>query len=171
MSCRACCPESYSMSILYPVSYLDKLLNGKDVEQLLQMNCIAALAVAAVSCKLTVFSVVVLNFGIIVVQLFGPPSPPFPTCSRAVAVVTFSLLATAGLFCNCSSTVELEVISHHYSVFTILNLKCNFFITSQLEPLKSLLNLWTTFNSAIKLTMLTVLEVRWTISWFSLQSL
>lgn len=123
------------MSILYPVSYLDKLLNDEDVEQLLQMNCIAALAVA-------VFSVVVLNFAITVVQLCGPPSPPFPTCSRPVAVVTFSLLlVTAGLFCNCSSTVELEVISCHYPVLTVLNFKCDFFITSQLEPLKSLLNL------------------------------
>lgn len=94
------------MSILYPVSYLDKLLNGKGVEQLLQMNCIAALAVAAVSCKLTVFSEM-LNFAIIVVQLCGPPSLPFPTYFRAVTGVTFSLLfATAGLFCNCSSTVE-----------------------------------------------------------------
>lgn len=154
------------------MSYFDKLLNGKDVEQLLQVNHTAALAVAALSCRLTVFCVEMLNFAAVVVELCRPPSPPFPNHFRAVPGVTFSLLfVIAGLFCNCLSTVELEVISHHDPMFTILNLKCNFFITSQLEPLKSLPTLWTTFNSAIKLPMLTTVWVCWTISWFSLQSL
>lgn len=106
------------MSILYPVSYLDKLLRCGAA---LQMNCIAALAVAVLSCRLTVFFVEVLHFAI-VVQLCGPPPPPFPTYFRPVTDVTFShLFMTAGLFCNCSSMVELEVVLHHDPMFTILN--------------------------------------------------
>lgn len=114
------------MSILYLVSYLEKLFNGKDTEQLLQMKSGAALAVAAVSCRRAVFPVEMFSFVIVALQLCGPPSPP---CSGAVIGVTFPLLfATAGLFCNCSSTVELEVISHHHPMFTIF--KCNFFSLS-----------------------------------------
>ena len=66
------------------------------------MNCVAALAVAALRHRLIVSYVEMLNFAIVVVQLCGPPSPPFPAYFRAVTGATFSLLfATAGLFCSC----------------------------------------------------------------------
>lgn len=111
------------MSVLYLVSYLEKPFSGKVTEQLLRMKRGAALAVAALSCRPMVFPVEMFNFATVAFQLCGPPSP---LCSGAVTGVTFSLLfASAGLFCSCSSTVELEVISHHHPVFTIFN--CNFF--------------------------------------------
>lgn len=61
------------MSVIYPVSYPDTLWNGAEVEQ---EKSIAALGVVAVDCKLAVFSVQMLNFGIIAVELRGPPSLP-----------------------------------------------------------------------------------------------
>lgn len=73
---RVCCPESHPVSVIYPVSYLDTLWSGTEVEQLLQVKCTAAVGVVAVDYKVTVFSVQMLNFGIIAVELCGPPSFP-----------------------------------------------------------------------------------------------
>lgn len=62
------------------------------------------------------------NFAIIVIQSWAPPSPPFSACFKTVTSVTFSLLfVTAGLSLSCSSTVELEGVSHHHLMFSIFN--------------------------------------------------
>lgn len=92
------------------------------------------------------------NFAIIVTQWWAPPFPPFSACFKAVTCVAFSLLfVTAGLSLSCSSTVELEGISHHHLMFTIFNVTFYHQPAGTTEvPSYSLNNI----NSAIKLSVL-----------------
>lgn len=91
-----------------------------------------------------------LHVAIIVPQWWAAPSPPCSACFRAVTCVTFPLV-TAGLSLSCSSTVELEGISHHHLVFAIFNVTFYHQPAGTSEVPSYSLN---SINSAIKLSVL-----------------